>query len=158
MVVNKLERCWRYLLANRQATVRDIVLNCDVTEEFAEEVIALIGSPNWREPVEERASESERARLLGLAKQLTCGDRNETYGPPYNNMSDCAALWETYMNANANKGCVIRITAEDVAWMLVLLKMARSFQPGYHPDNYVDASAYAAIAGECRDMQENGGE
>jgi hypothetical protein len=155
MVANKIERCWRYLLANRQATIKDIVLNCDVTEEFAEEVIALIGSPNWRDPVADHASESERARLLGLAKQLTCGDRNGTYGPPYNNMSDCASLWETYMNAK--NGYVIRVTAEDVAWMLVLLKMTRSFQPGYHPDNYVDASAYAAIAGECRDMQENGG-
>ena len=149
------ERCWRYLLANRQATVRDIALNCDVTEAFAEEMIARISSPNWREPVEEYVLESERGRLLDAAKKLTCGDRNEAYGPPYENLSDCAALWETYMNAK--RGYTIRIFAEDVAWMMVLLKMTRSFQPGYHPDNYLDASAYAAIAGECRETQENGG-
>jgi hypothetical protein len=28
--------------------------------------------------------------------------------------------------------------------------MARSSAHGYHEDNYVDAAAYAAIAGECR--------
>lgn len=149
------ERCWRYLISNRQASVRDVVFNCDVTEEFAEELIASIGSPNWREPVEEYVSKSERARLLDTAKQLTCGDRNVAYGPPYDNLSDCAVLWETYMNTK--KGYSIRITAEDVAWMMVLLKMTRSFQPGYHADNYVDASAYAAIAGECRDTLESGG-
>lgn len=155
MISNETERCWRYLLANRQASVRDVVLNCDVTEEFAEQVIAGIGSPNWREPVPERIPESERGRLLDTAKQLTCGDRNETYGPPHENLSDCALLWETYMNTK--KRYSIRITAEDVAWMMVLLKMTRSFQPGYHRDNYVDASAYSAIAGECRDVREHGG-
>jgi hypothetical protein len=149
------ERCWRYLIANRQATVGDVVLNCDVTEKFAKELIASIGSPNWREPVKEYVSGSERARLLDAAKQLACEDRNETYGPPYDNLSACAVLWETYMNTK--RSYCIRIAAEDVAWMMVLLKMTRSFQLGYHPDNYVDASAYAAIAGECRDMQENDG-
>jgi hypothetical protein len=35
--------------------------------------------------------------------------------------------------------------------MMVLLKMARSNNGWpYHEDNYVDAAAYAAIAGECR--------
>lgn len=45
------ERCWQYLLANRQATVEDVVLNCDVTEVFAEALMDRISSPNWREPV-----------------------------------------------------------------------------------------------------------
>ncbi len=43
------ERCWQYLLANRQATAKDVALNCDVTEQFAEALIARISSPNWRE-------------------------------------------------------------------------------------------------------------
>ena len=37
---------------------------------------------------------------------------------------------------------------EDVAWMMTMLKAARALG-GYHEDNYVDAAAYAAIAGEC---------
>jgi hypothetical protein len=45
------ERCWQYLLANRQATVKDVALNCDVTEVFAEALMARIASENWREEV-----------------------------------------------------------------------------------------------------------
>lgn len=45
------ERCWQYLLANRQATVEDVVLNCDVTLGEAETLMDRISSPNWREPV-----------------------------------------------------------------------------------------------------------
>lgn len=45
------KRCWQYLLANRQATVEDVVLNCDVTEAFAEALMSRIGSSNWREEV-----------------------------------------------------------------------------------------------------------
>jgi hypothetical protein len=53
-------------------------------------------------------------------------------------------LWTAYLDRE------VVITAEDVAWMMVLLKMARSGADGYHEDNYIDAAAYAAIAGECR--------
>lgn len=45
------ERCWRYLLANRQATAEDVSLNCGVTEVYAEALMARISSPNWRESV-----------------------------------------------------------------------------------------------------------
>ena len=45
------ERCWEYLLSDRQATAKDVALNCDVTEEYAAALMARIGSPNWREPV-----------------------------------------------------------------------------------------------------------
>jgi len=45
------ERCWRYLLANRQATVQDVALNCDVTENYASALISRISSENWREEV-----------------------------------------------------------------------------------------------------------
>jgi hypothetical protein len=62
---------------------------------------------------------------------------------------------------NSKQRCIARtrdsyevaLNAEDVAWIMVLVKMARSFQPGYHPDNYTDAAAYSAIAGECREIQ-----
>lgn len=50
-VSNDEERCWRYLLANRQATAKDVALNCDVTEAYAVGLMARISSPNWREPV-----------------------------------------------------------------------------------------------------------
>jgi hypothetical protein len=45
------ERCWQYLLANRDATIEDVVLNCDVSLGYAESIMSRISSPNWREPV-----------------------------------------------------------------------------------------------------------
>jgi len=45
------ERVWAYLLKNRQATAYDVGINCDVSEEFAEQTMARISSPNWSEEV-----------------------------------------------------------------------------------------------------------
>lgn len=101
-----------------------------------------------------------RVQTLETAINLTGGDRNRSYGPPYDNLSDCANLLNAYMNSKM--GCLVptgdgiykaNLTAEDVAWFMVLVKMARSFNHGYHPDNYTDAAAYSAIAGECREIE-----
>lgn len=102
-----------------------------------------------------------RVTMLEVAKVLTGGDRNKSYGPPFDNLSDCSALWNAYINSKW--GCLkvqadgsyrVDLNSEDVAWMMTLVKMTRSFQPGYHPDNYIDSAAYAAIAGECREILE----
>ena len=44
------ERCWRYLLSNRQATAEDVAMNCDVDVSYTQAMIDRIGSPRWREP------------------------------------------------------------------------------------------------------------
>lgn len=102
-----------------------------------------------------------RVMMLEVAKILTDGDRNKAYGPPFDNLSDCSALWNAYINSKwgclkvqADGSYKVDLNAEDVAWMMTLVKMTRSFQPGYHPDNYIDSAAYAAIAGECREILE----
>jgi len=104
-----------------------------------------------------------RQTALETATKLTCGDRNESYGPPFNNLSDCAALWTSYLNTKYRSTTLapqpwkprLELDAEDVAWMMSLVKMTRSFQAGFHFDNYVDSAAYSAIAGECREMLED---
>jgi hypothetical protein len=85
-----------------------------------------------------------RLRILARAAEVTGGERQDSYGPVKMNLQRIADLWTAYLDRE------VVITAEDVAWMMVLLKMARSGADGYHEDNYVDAAAYAAIAGECR--------
>jgi len=100
-----------------------------------------------------------RQQMLETATNLTCGDRNESYGPPFDNLSDCAALWTSYLNTKYRDSHrpwepQLQMDAEDVAWMMSLVKMTRSFQTGYHADNYVDSAAYSAIAGECREQLE----
>lgn len=110
----------------------------------------------------------ERCKILAEAADLTGGDRNETYGPPSKNLSDTAALWSAYLEGKfcgrspqtENTLGGFALTAEDVAWFNVLQKMSRSFA-GYHRDNYLDAAAYTAIAGECakedRDFEQDMG-
>lgn len=99
-----------------------------------------------------------RENILNTARDLTCTERNVSYGEPFQNLSDIAALWNAYL-ISKYRGMTLdenqfQITAEDVAWMNVFIKTARSFKANTF-DNYVDAAAYAAIAGECREEQEN---
>ena len=92
--------------------------------------------------------EPERVRLLKRGIELTTGDRDKTYGDPWRNLTDCAKLWEAYLAAKLNED--VKLVAEDVAHMMTLVKMTRSFRGNYHDDNYLDGSVYMAIAGECR--------
>jgi hypothetical protein len=96
--------------------------------------------------------EPERIRLLEKGIELTGGDRNETYGPPWDNLTACAQLWEAYIGAKF--GAELKMTAEDVAHMMQLVKMTRTFHGSYHADNYLDNAVYGAIAGECRQHEE----
>lgn len=84
-----------------------------------------------------------RSDILTTAKNLTEGDRNDSYGDPYTNLSHAADLWNAYLGTRG-------IKARDVANMMVLVKLGRAKCGALgHFDNYIDAAAYAAIAGEC---------
>jgi hypothetical protein len=98
-----------------------------------------------------------REQLLESALAATMGDRNKTYGAPIDNMDNIAELWNAYLRMKT-AGLPIgseeaqneyQLTGEDIAWMNVLQKIARTASGVFHPDNYVDAVAYSAIAGEC---------
>lgn len=70
------------------------------------------------------------------AIRLVDGDRNEKYGPPEENLQRIADMWSGYLS--------IPVTAEDVALMMVLVKISRS-RAGYSRDNAVDGVAYFLI-------------
>jgi hypothetical protein len=144
------ERVWKYLLSNPGADADDIAAACNVSIGMAQSCLARVGTPR---DVLLGHLKPTRVQTLETAINLTGGDRNKAYGPPFNNLSDCASLWNAYINTKYKTTDELKLDAEDVAWMMVLLKMTRSFQPGYHADNYTDATAYAAIAGECREIQ-----
>lgn len=81
------DRVWTYLLKNRDASVLEIILNCDVTEAFATAALARIGSENWREeyvapkPAEGKKFDGDKDRYdlippeieEAIAKVLTFG-------------------------------------------------------------------------------------
>ena len=93
-----------------------------------------------------------RLEYLATAAKLTSGDRDREYGNPYDNLSDCAMLWSAYIKGKytlIDDIGSLQLTAEDVAWLNVLQKIARTFAGRAKTDTYIDAAAYAAIAGEC---------
>lgn len=95
---------------------------------------------------------SLRAELLDKAKQLTMSDRNKEYGEPWENLTNIAYLWTAYFHAKFGSKIVdevnFSLSAEDVAHLNILQKMARTFLGKPKPDTYIDMAAYAAIAGE----------
>ena len=91
-----------------------------------------------------------RETILENAISHTCGDREVQYGDPTKNLEDCAELWRVYLSRKyLSAGKFFNVTPEDVAWLNVLQKIARTFNGSSKLDTYEDAAAYAAIAGEC---------
>jgi hypothetical protein len=93
------------------------------------------------------SSDQKRIEILKRAAEVTGGERQDSYGPVKDNLTNIAEFWSAYLSQR--NGIHVEVDASDAAWMMVMLKAARSLNGGYHEDNYVDAAAYAAIAGEC---------
>lgn len=88
---------------------------------------------------------SVRQLALEEAVKLTCGDRDRSYGSPYNNLTIAANLIKAYMGNRP----MVSFTAADMAAVNILIKLSRlSYNPTHH-DSWVDATAYAAIGLEC---------
>lgn len=81
-----------------------------------------------------------RSDILNTALTYVTKDRQATHGDPENNFSTIAQLWSAYCNRT--------FTNEDVAAMMVLLKVARIKENPSHIDNWVDTAGYAACGGE----------
>jgi hypothetical protein len=95
-----------------------------------------------------------RDEILEQVRNCVCVDRENTYGSPENNFSLIGALWDNYLfakdMAHIRKGDHghRRITGEDVAVMMTLLKVARIATGEVKADNYIDLAGYAVCAGE----------
>lgn len=95
---------------------------------------------------------SVRETYLAEAARLTGGDRNVAYGPPHENLTHMADMVSAYLTGKYN--AFLALDSEDMAWIMVMAKMSRT-PASAKADNYIDAAAYAAIAGECRDILES---
>lgn len=117
---------------------------------------------DWRDMIEEyktillsrEAAEREgqekitREYILREAARIVCGDRNEQYGEPEDSFRAIAEFWETYVREKCVKtGADVCILPADVAMMMVLLKVARTFC-ATKADTYIDIAGYAACAAE----------
>ena len=88
--------------------------------------------------------------VLQKAKDLVTGDRNDTHGDAFNNHAEIAEFWNIFLDKKLQP--MASITAEDVALMMVLMKISRNTQGKKNNlDNFIDMCGYAAIAGEIND-------
>ena len=88
--------------------------------------------------------------ILKKASELVTGDRNETHGDAFQNHAEIAEFWNIYLDKKLQP--MASITAEDVALMMVLMKISRNTQgKKNNMDNFIDMCGYAAIAGEIND-------
>lgn len=84
--------------------------------------------------------------VLEEAQEIIYGDREQTYGHPAKNLNQIANLWSAYLQAKGGTEDLPtpRLTASDVAMMMMLVKMARQ-QNNFKRDNIVDMCGYAAL-------------
>ena len=91
-----------------------------------------------------------KEEILRQAKELITGDRNDTHGDAYRNHAEIAEFWNIFLDKKLQP--MASITAEDVALMMVLMKISRNSQgKKSNIDNFIDMCGYAAIAGEIND-------
>ena len=82
-----------------------------------------------------------RKELLESAMQIVCNDRNNQYGKPEDSFAYIAKLWSSYLEED--------IGAEDVAIMMMLLKIARLKSSYYGSvDSWIDIAGYTACGAE----------
>lgn len=89
-----------------------------------------------------------RANTLEKAKEIVCGHRENEYGSPEDNFKTIADFWSVY------KG--VEFTANDVAMMMALLKIARIRTGTATDDSYVDLAGYVACGSEINSKTDKG--
>ena len=92
-----------------------------------------------------------RREVLDEASSLVNGDRNETYGDPYDDYMKVSKMWNAYLEGlmkrrgiSVSPALTDLIEPHDAIAMMVLLKTARIANAPGHRDNWVDLAGYAA--------------
>lgn len=78
--------------------------------------------------------------ILDEAKNAVA-DRGKNYGNVYINHERIAAQWSITLGTE--------VTAEQVAMMMVQVKLARLMETPDHMDSWVDIAGYAWTGGKC---------
>lgn|SRR5574337_240197 len=81
--------------------------------------------------------------ILDDARDIIYGDREKTYGKPEFNLQSIAEFWRLYLERKHD--VLVALLPEDVAYMMVLLKLARLLNSPEHRDSQVDAVGYLAL-------------
>ena len=85
--------------------------------------------------------------ILDKAKIIINGERQGIYGEAEDSFSIIAQMWTAYLGKE--------IKSEDVANMMILMKVARNSSGVYKDDNWIDICGYAALGGEIQSKFNN---
>jgi len=88
--------------------------------------------------------------ILEEAQRLIHGERNKNYGHPRENFRDIAALFSGYLGKEINE--------IDVANLMILVKVARVKDAGYHRDSFTDIAGYAGCVERIYEEPDDSGE
>lgn len=109
------------------------------------------------EEQETKDTKSIRQEVLQAAIETVCHDREDQYGNPENNFEAIANFWNVYLNTKhglaENNKLVKFIEADDVAAMMMLLKIARIATGAPKRDNWVDSAGYAGCGAEIQESK-----
>lgn len=82
-----------------------------------------------------------RVEALRNAAAIITGDRDAQYGGPETNFERIAKVWSMILS--------VPVTREDVAMMMIGLKVARyASKSGFQPDTWIDIAGYAGCGYE----------
>lgn len=82
--------------------------------------------------------------ILEKADDVTRNARQSSYGHPTDNHSNTAKLWKAYLERRFDE--IIPLTALDVCYMMILLKVSRLANQPIQLDSLVDIAGYARNA------------
>jgi hypothetical protein len=87
-----------------------------------------------------------RVEALREAARIIAGERDVQYGGPEENFERIAKIWGVILST--------KITREDVAMMMVGLKVARyASKSGFQPDTWIDIAGYAGCGYEVGQLE-----
>jgi hypothetical protein len=89
-----------------------------------------------------------RKETLETAIAAVCQNREQDYGSPEDNFKLIADLWRVYLTARKN-----HINSDDVAVLMILLKVARVASGHGKDDNWIDIAGYAACGAELSSLK-----
>ena len=95
---------------------------------------------------DKNASENRRGRVLLKAAEIINGERQNTYGDPEDTFEEIVVLWNWWLEGKLDE----KLTPDDVAMMMSLLKIAREKNGAGKTDNIVDACGYLGLYEDMR--------
>ena len=99
-----------------------------------------------------------REEILKTAEDFVKKTRDQEYGDPRVNFNLVARFWTLYIFEQHRKTDFKEpyfLTTQDVAAMMILLKVARIATGSAKADNWIDIAGYAACGGEVEATENN---